>query len=697
MLTKTNDLSSMLSPKSIAVIGASGDKRKIGYKLVSNLKEIGYEGKVYLVNPRYEQIEEYPCYQNITDLPLNIDLVLVSVSSAKVMEVLEQLNERQVRSIIILSSGYAETGEAGAKLESEISKFSLEKSIPICGPNTIGVANFKERFIASFSSLKPAADDSIAFVTQSGALGTLSYTLSKEIGIGFHYFVSSGNEAGTDFFDYIHYLAGRQDVKVIGGYLEGARDFNKMDHAIKACHENKKPLVLMKVGNSKKGAEAATSHTASIAGNAEIYENYLELNNIVRVSDEEELTDTLAVFTKTVNPEKLGGVALVTQSGGAGIIMTDRCEERKIAVSELANSTKMKLNQVLPSFASVKNPVDMTAQVAQSPEMIIDTVEITLQDENVDSLVLYLQMTDEKFLTILPRLSDIAKSSNKRLIFCWSGISEETKEKVLKHRDICWIPNPTRAINALSNVRKYYRNNRGIEYGKKEKTRITDEKHLKINGTLNEWESKQLLKEYGVTVPKGKMITSIRDLENEQWTFPLVMKAVSSKIEHKSDYGLVELNINSHEKASRAYKRIMENKKACHPTRELDGILVEEMAPVGTEVIVGALNDETFGPSIMLGMGGVFVELMKDVVIHPAPLNHYQALKMIKSLKNYQVLEGVRNKSRVDIEVLAEVIVRISEMIIDLGDSITELDINPIIVHEKGKGVTAVDALIIGK
>ena len=687
----------MFSPKSIVIIGASGDKSKISYKPVSNLKEVGYEGEVYLVNPKYEEIAGYPCYKNIKSLPLNIDLALVVVGASAVQGVLEELQERKVKSIVILSSGFSEIGAKGKELEAKITEFSASTGISICGPNCIGITNFKQKTMVSFSSLKHGDYDSVAFITQSGAVGTLAYTLAQEMGLGFQYFVSSGNEAAVDFFDYVHYFAKEEEVKVIGGYLEGARDYLKMENAINACQEAKKPLVLMKVGNSAKGAEAARSHTAALAGNAEVYNSYLSQHNVVRVTNEEELTDTIAIFNKTKKPSKSAGIAIVTQSGGAGIIMTDRCEERNIPLAELSDKTKDALREALPKFASVGNPVDFTAQVNQTPEQIIEAVEISLEDDDVEAVVLYLQMTDELFLPIVPELEKLAKNSNKIFVFCWAGIQPSTKEALLKHKEICWIPTPTRTVNALANVMDYYRINEQKNIEIINDTRITTINTDSITDNMNEWESKLLLKEYGISVPKGKVIHNEIELTSIEINYPLVMKAVSSEIEHKSDYGLVKLNISSIEEAKQAFRDIVNNKQKYCGDKKLDGILVEEMAPAGVEVIIGAVQDEVFGPCIMFGLGGIFVEVMKDVVVMPTPLTEAQALEMVKSIKSYSILEGARSKTKYDIQALVNNLVRISELCEDKKESLAEFDINPLIVHEKGQGVTAVDALIIGK
>ncbi|WP_019416254.1 acetate--CoA ligase family protein [Paenisporosarcina sp. TG20] len=697
MNEQTHLLKPMFSPKSIAIIGASGDESKISYKPVSNLREVGYEGEVYLVNSKYEEIAGFPCYKDIQSLPLNIDLALISVNASKVQGLLEELHEKKVKSVVILSSGYSEIGEKGDKLEKELSDFSKTKKIPICGPNSLGLTNFKEKTIVSFSSLKVGEYDPIAFITQSGALGSLTYTLAKEMGLGFQYFVSSGNETSVDFFDYVNYFAEEEEIKVIGGYLEGARDFIKMEKAIEVCKVKSKPLVIMKVGNSVKGAEAASSHTASLAGNAKVYENYLKHNNVVRVSDEEELTDTLNLFTKTKKPKTSGGVAIITQSGGAGIVMADQCELRNIPLAELSKETEEKLIEVLPKFASVKNPIDITAQVNQTPEQILDAVRIVLQEDSVESVVIYIQMTDDRFLPIMSDLSKIAKNADKILVLCWAGIQSSTKEILFKYKDICWVPNPTRTINAVANVMNYYKGLKPVNVGTENSPRITKVNTTKITGIMNEWESKSLLKQYDVPVPNGRIIHSAEDLRNIDIQFPIVMKAVSSDIMHKSDYGLVKLNISSMKEAEEAYREILSNKQKYCDDKKLESILVEEMSPKGIEVIIGAVQDDVFGPCIMFGLGGIFVEVMKDVVVMPTPLTEETALKMVQSIKSFPILEGARSNIKYDISGLVKTLVRISEFCTDKKDYLVEFDINPLIVHKEGLGVTAVDALIVGE
>ncbi|MFS0589977.1 acetate--CoA ligase family protein [Cytobacillus horneckiae] len=689
-------LSPMLSPQSIAIIGSSGDVGKISYKPIANLKDVGYKGEVYLVNPKYEEIAGYRCYKDIESLPQSIDLALISVRASKVKNILDQLFKQKVKSVVTFSSGFTEIGEEGAILERELTKFSEQTGIPICGPNSLGLFNFKERAIVSFSSLKYGQYDPVAFITQSGALGTLTYTMAKENGLGFQYFVSSGNEASVDFFDYVQYFAEQEEIKVIGGYLEGARDFDKMDAAIEACHQSETPLVLLKVGNSKIGAEAASSHTASMAGNANIYHSYLKQSNVVRVGDEEELIDTLSVFNKTKKPKNNGGTVIVTQSGGAGIVIADQCEVRGISLAELSAHTKGKLKQTLPPFASIKNPVDITAQVNQNPDQVIHAVEILLNDNLVQSVILYLQMTDGPFLPMIPKLAQIAMETEKIFILCWAGIEQTTRDKIIDESSICWIPTPTRAADALANVLEYYRAINDSQTVKKCLT-LNGHQLSPISGKKNEWESKQLLKKYGVDVPKALKINNLEELASIPLKFPLVMKALSSEIAHKSDYGLVKLKIKSLEEAEQAYREIFKNAEKSNLLHDIEGIIIEEMAPEGIEVIIGAVQDELFGPTIMFGLGGIFIEVLKDVTFLPAPFTEREALKMIQSIKSFSILDGARTKEKYDLKELANALVNISIFCTVHKDYIEELDINPLIVHKVGFGVTAVDAFIVGK
>ncbi|MED1606721.1 acetate--CoA ligase family protein [Cytobacillus kochii] len=693
-----DDLSPMLAPNAIAIIGASGDQTKISYKPIANLKEVGYQGDVYLVNPKYDEILGYPCYQEIEELPEHIDLALISVGAKSVLSIIKQLHAKKVKSILIFSSGFTEIGKEGAMLEKEIQVFSERHHLPICGPNSLGLFNFNKQMIASFSSLKACDSAPIAFVTQSGAMGSLTHTLATELGIGFQAFVSSGNESTVDFFNYIDYFAKSPDIKVIGGYLEGARDEAKMSKAITACHQNNKPLVLIKVGTSVIGADAASSHTASLAGNAKVYESYFTSKNVVLVDDEEELIDTLSLFNYAKNISKDGGAVIVTQSGGAGIMMADQCERKGIKLATLEAETKESLAQTLPTFASIKNPVDMTAQVNQNPNQIIDTLNVLVEAREVQSIVLYIQMTDHLFTPIIGKLSALIKKANKPIVVCWAGIKENTKKQLFNEKSIPWIPTPTRTINALSNVVNYYTTTKQqVSVHEKKGYAKQSQSPMIVEEKLNEWEGKQLLQSIGIQVPKGSFVRNQKELHNHRLQYPLVLKGVSKEITHKSDYQLVQTHIKNQQDLLEHFERMRERIKHAQVDHLIEGMMIEEMAEEGIEVIIGAIDDPTFGPTIMFGVGGIFTEILEDVVFLPAPITEAQALQMITSIKAFPLLNGARGNQKSDIKALAITIQRLSEFCTSHREEWTEMEFNPILVHKEGKGVTAVDAVIVGK
>ncbi|QQK76578.1 acetate--CoA ligase family protein [Salicibibacter cibarius] len=696
----TFNLQPMFSPKSIAIIGASGDERKLSARPLVNLRNQGYKGTVYPVNPKYEDIAGYKCLEDIESLPENIDLAIVSVSAKQALPVLEQLAERLVKSAVVYSSGFSEIGQEGSHLQHDLTDFINRTRIPVCGPNSLGFYNQSEKVIATFAAVDFDIGDPVAFITQSGAFGSFTYAMAKEMGLGYNYFVSTGNEAGVDFFDYVEYFAQNENVKVIGGYIEGARDLEKMTQGISAAEKNNKPIILMKVGSSQRGAEAASSHTSSLAGNQSVYESFFKQKNVVQVYDEEELVDTLALFNKGKISPNRGDVGIVTISGGAGIVMADKCEEYGIQTANLTEETTSKLKEILPPFASVNNPVDLTAQIIQMIDHFEESLNIVLEDENVEALVLYMQLGDAIAPQIIPKLKQINEQTDKTLVICWAQPSQKTKDALLDG-GLCWLPTPTRAIKAVKNLIQY---NEGRERRGQTKNDLPEQKVSEIAATTTdlknaktEYDIKQELAGYGISIPRGALVKNVDDAINcvEDIGYPVVLKVASSDITHKSDNGGVKVNINTKEEVIEAYKSIISNMEKNYPSANIEGILIEEMIKDGIEVFIGCFQDSLFGPCIMFGLGGIYVEVLSDVVIRKAPLSEQDAEDMIRSIKGYKILKGTRGKVPSDISALASDLVKISEFCWQYKDSIIELDINPLVVKSKGEGVVALDAAIV--
>lgn len=699
MKNKLN-LEPMFSPKSITIIGASGGEGKISARPLYLLRKLGYQGSIYPVNAKYNEIEGFPCFQDIESLPRDIDMAILSIRATDVLPALERLAKRSVKSAVVFSSGFAEIGENGRELQQRLTEFVERTGIPVCGPNSLGFFNLKDKAVASFQQIEASRMDPIAFITQSGAFGTLTYKMLEEMEVGYQYFVSSGNEAGVDFFDYVHYFAEQEEIKVIGGYIEGARDMEKMDNAIRLCQHHDKPLILMKVGTSQLGANAAISHTSSLAGDSSIYSNYFQQRNVVQVDDEEELIDTINLFHKAKTSPKRGGAAIVTISGGAGIVMADKCEQYNVELTKLMPETVTQLEDILPPFASVKNPIDVTAQIIQDLDKLSGSIRVLLEDDGVEALVIYMQIGDPVAPVIIPKLSKISNETNKTFVVCWAGASEKTKE-MLSAGGVCWLPTPSRTIRALKNLLHY--NQRKELLSEKNNIfaeRLTNCTELEaFEGTINEYTGKKYLGTYGISAPAGNIARNIEEAVEAANTigYPVVLKVLSQQITHKSEAGVVKINIKSAGEVRKSFGEIMSNALKYDPKIQIDGILVEEMIGEGVEVMVGSIQDPLFGPCVLLGLGGIFVEVFKDTVIRPAPLTIEDAKEMIQSIKGYAILKGVRGKGPYDVHALAETLVRVSELCLDQKDWLQELDINPVMVHEEGKGITALDALFVGK
>lgn len=700
-MLKTYNLDFLLSPKSITLIGASSNIRKVGGSILNNLLLAKYSGDILPVNPGRDEVQGVKSYKDIASLPEGIDLAIIAIGADHVFEVVVQLSQKSVKSMLILSSGFAEAGEHGVKLQSTLAGFAERVGIPICGPNSLGFYNFGESIVANFGQIFHKIDKvgPVSFITQSGAFGLYSAVFANEIGVGYNYFVSSGNEMMLDYFDYVEYFAMHKEVKVIGGYLEGARNFKKMDTALKACQENKKPVVLLKVGLSQLGAKAAVSHTASIVGDRDAYEGYFKQNNVIQVFDEEELVDTMALLdgvNRTKITPRNRRLGVVSFSGGAGILIADKCEEFGIEVAGLSRQTKEKLREILPGFSSVENPVDLTAQVVQDLGALENSLLTVLEDENVDTVIFYMQIGDFVWPDVVKVLTKVNQKTDKLLIASWVCPLDSAKNALIDNK-ICWIPTPSRAIRAIRNVYNFYSRHAELK-ASLHGGRLSKPVALPVNArVLDEVKSKEILKGYGINVPVGKPASSLGEAVEiaEEIGYPVVLKAISSEVVHKSDAGLVKLGLDDAAAVEKAYGEIVDGMGKF--SSQAEGVLVEKMAEAGAEVIIGVSRDPLFGHCIMFGMGGIFVELFKEVAVRIPPISLHEAMNMIRETRCYPLLEGFRGGAAADIQALAETIVRVSELCVDQKDWLQELDINPLLVHEKGKGVIAVDALIVGE
>ena len=710
-------LDRMLSPASIAILGASEDFVKINGRPLKFLLDKGYGGRIYPVNPKYDTLAGLPCYPTIGAIPEPVDLAIVAVPAAAVLESLRQCAAKGAAAAVVFSSGFAEMGEAGRAMEEEITTLARASGVRVCGPNTLGFMNTFDRVMATFSQ---AGDGDtppgpVGFVTQSGAFGTAIFALARQRGLSLGYFINSGNEADVDFGDLLAHVLEDARIRVVAGYIEGLRDGRKLLAAADRALVLGKPIVLTKVARSGAGARAAASHTGSLAGTDRVYSGVFRQAGIIRARNDEHLLDLAAAFTYCPLPAG-GGVGLVTQSGGAGVLMADRCEELGLAVPELTETTREALRKVVPAFGAVRNPVDITAQFIAEPALLSKSLELVLADPGVDVAIFYLGLMERAAPKIAADLERVAKGSPKPLVVAWAG-APETGLRALREGGVCVLPSATRAVDAVHGLvqfaarrRRYDRERADGGGGQTPALRVAP---AAVDSTsvgrglvprrndgrrvLPTEEAFRLLAAYGIATPPSRLAHAGNEAARiaENFGIAVALKAESPAILHKTDVGAVRLGVRGADDVRAAFATIVDNVRRHDATAPLDGVLVQAMVTGGTEMVVGLHHDPQFGPVVMVGLGGIFVEVLEDVAFSAVPLTRGDAEEMLASLRGARILDGVRGRPRADRAALVGVLLAVSRLGAEAGGAIAELDLNPVVVLPEGRGAVALDALVV--
>jgi acetyltransferase len=696
----------LYDPGSIAIIGASADINKPSGRPLAALLRRGYRGKIYPVNPRYNEIGGINCYPSLLDIPGEIDLVIIGVPANLVLDIIGQCAQKKVKAAIIFSSGFAEVGPEGLALQREIAGIAKKNNMRICGPNCFGLINTKKSVMASFAEiveLEPISPGTLGFVTQSGAFGAIVYIQATLNGIGFSSFVSVGNEADLEFADFISYLLDDRETEVIGGYLEGAKNGAKLREAAKKALRTRKPILVIKVGRSMAGSRAASSHTGSLAGDDKVYDAFFRQMGIIRIESINDLISFVAVYRGGHRPRGRN-TAIVSASGGAGVLLADKCESLGLTVPELGEETRKKLEQYLPFFGSARNPVDLTAQASTDPSLLGNCLRTLVNDPGIDMILVNTPLWDKTAPAMVKDLIEIHKSTDKPIVLA-SSILPGSKEgprlfDLIKEANVPLLPDGLLAAQAMASLARYQEKaETWTDMHRPAKTKPDmNARELLLNPEpLSEFQCKQVLAAYGIPTAREGLAASAGeavDLAN-RIGFPVVLKIQSPEIIHKTESGGVKTGLRSDDEVTTAYNEIMENARKHAPQARIDGVLVQEMLKGGIEVIVGSVEDPVFGHAVMFGLGGIFVEALKDVSFRIAPLSRQDAVEMIKEIKGHKVLEGLRGKPPVDLEALAGVILKVSDLVTEYGEYIKELDINPLFAYPDG--VIAVDAAVIKK
>jgi len=693
-------LDKFFNPESVAIVGASRQKGKVGHEIVASLISGGYQGKLFPINPKAEEIEGLPCYPDLQAIGQTPEVVIIIVPARIVPEIMKQCAAIGTKAVIIITAGFKEVGEQGGKLEQQIMRIATEAGIRIIGPNCLGIINPAKKLNASFGGELPMPG-SIGYLSQSGALLAAILDMANTNRIGFSKLVSIGNKVDVDELDIIKAFGDDNDTKVIAGYLESITEGSKFVREAEQISQVK-PILLMKSGGTSVGAKAASSHTGSLAGSDTAYECVFERAGIIRCSSIETQFDYAQAFAYQPLP-KGTNVAVITNAGGAGIMAADAIERQGLGFAEPCDETVQKLKTQLPPAANFHNPIDVLGDaLADRYEFAIDVV---LDDPGIDIVLVLLtpQAMTESTATAEAIAKIAEKKKDKTILACFLGAGKVAEAiKILRAAQIPQYNSPESAVETISVMCDYVRwRTRPKRVVKlfpvnRRKVEAIVERHLRQGlHEIPESESKDILEAYGFVTPKGSIATTSDQAANiaDQLGYPVVLKIWSPDILHKSDCGGVRIGLRNASEVRDAFDLMTFRIPKKMPDANILGVLVQEMCGGGREVILGMKRDPHFGAMMMFGMGGTMVEVLKDVSFYLAPLTAKEAKRMLVSTRTYKILEGVRGQEGVDIDAIAEGLQRLSQLVTEFPQ-IQEMDINPFIVGPGGTSPIAVDARI---
>ena len=690
-----------LSPSSIAVIGAS-EKPGVGRAIFSNIQR-GYKGKIYPVTPSNPTVFDLKAYKSVLDIPEDIDLAVIATPNKTVPSVMEDVGKKGIKGAIIVTAGFKEVDSDGAKLEIEVGEIGAKYGTRIIGPNCLGIMSLSPENMmnATFLKITPK-HGGIALVSQSGAIcaATVEDAIAQEI--GFSKVVSMGNKVDMDENDVLELLADDVETRVIVMYLEDIHDARRfMKIAKKTTREYKKPIIVLKSGRTPEGAKAAMSHTGALMGSDEAYDALFDQSGVIRVDTMQSLFEFATAFSKQLVPTKDSGVAIVSNAGGPAIISTDICAEFRLKMADLSASKDV-ISKVIPPHGSARNPVDIVgdADYKRFEKVLVEL----LSNSNVGAIVTMCTPSATLDYTELARtIVNTSKGTKKTMLAALMGLAEgEENKKVLSAGDIPHFMYAEPAIQTLAAMyafRKWLSREeeppRRFEVDLDKVAKIFDHVRSESRSNLLEEEGYEVLQAYGFQTPKSYLAKSGDECSDaaKNIGYPVVMKIVSPQIVHKSDAGGVKVGLSNEQQVRKGYNDIIDNIRKYNKDAIIKGILVQEMIRSGKETIIGAKRDPLFGPLLMFGLGGIYVEVLKDVKFRIAPVTEKDTTEMIESIKSIKLLKGARGEKPSDLKALAENLQRLSQLVTDFPE-IQEFDMNPLLVFEEGNGTRAVDVRI---
>ncbi len=702
----------MIRPRSIAIVGASAQLDKINGRPLKHLIDKGYAGRILPINPKYREIAGIACHPSVQALPEAADMAVVAVPAPEVIANVQALGARGVRSAVIFSSGFGEMGAQGRQLEDELCRTAREAGVVLCGPNCLGFINAFDNVYATFSQYADGdtAAGPIAFVTQSGAFGTAIAALARQRGLGLGYFINTGNQADLTFAELMEAVIDDPRIRVAAGYLEGLDDGAALIRLARRCHALGKPLVLTKVGRMASGVRAAASHTGALAVPDAVFDAVIRQHGVLRARNEEQMLDMLEAFSQ---PRRAGGnrLGIATQSGGAGVMMADRAEEVGLAVPELGERTRTALLKVMPAFGSAGNPVDITGQFVARPELLRESVVAMLDDPAIDIAIVWLQLMTAHVDALIDIFTSIRDRTTKPMLVCWVAAPADAVRR-LRELGLIVYPAGERAVEAAAALAQWGRFSRQIEA---EKTvgvqsgagasQIGDAPQSvsgaapmpadPLLGVQPGEAATRMLTGAGIPMAPVRLAADEAQAVAHWRAFgrPVALKIESPDITHKTEVGGVALNLNDEAALRAAFHRLRDAASRAMPDARIDGVLVQPMSGGHVELVMGVRRDPVFGIVVMVGSGGILVEVLKDVAFRRAPFSEDEALRMLAELRMAALLDGVRGRPAVDRRAVARMLSRLSEWADRMAPALSELDLNPVLVGPEGP--VAVDCVMV--
>jgi len=691
-------LEPLFAPRSIAVVGASNETGRMGGGFVLKfLRQHGFSGSIYPVNPKYAEVQGLRCWPSLEAIPEPVDVAVVVVPARAVEPIFAALPRGHVKFALVVSAGFAEAGPDGEALQRRMLVAARAKGVRVVGPNAVGSINAWDRVVATISQyvdrerMEPGP---IALVSQSGAFGTALLAQADREGFSFGYFMSSGNEADLEFSDFGRYLVELDRVGIVCGYLEGMREGKGFVELARRAEALGKPVIALKVGSTEAGAAAVRSHTGALVGSDSVVQAVFDACGVLRAADGEHLVDLLKIFAKTP-PARGKRLAILSHSGGAGVMAADAAATCGADVSPLSDALRDRLAKMLPPVATVDNPLDMTGGASLQAGLMADCLRAMLEDDGYDAAVLCVNLIWRQGSTLLDELDDIARTAGKPFAVSWVAPSEAAARAQVRAR-FPVFGDPARAARMMSERLLFdvRRNARSAESAVDRPHRQSrPDRRLPLTTVADQAE---LLRAYGVRLPAEVVAESAEAAEafRARVDSAVAVKIASPDIMHRTEIGAVVTGIGDASELADAYETVLARARRRASDARIDGVLVQEMVAGGVEAIVGIKRDPVFGPMAVFGAGGMLVELMRDVQLRPAPLTRAQAFEMVERSVIHPLLAGYRGGPALDVAALADTLVRVSLVAVDYPE-IQELDLNPVMVMPAGQGCLAVDYKVV--